>query len=658
MDKQSFFKTIRGGIFRYVIISVFIVIVLAETLAGVLSLRSLEQDAKTQLRTEALTEAEVIDGWLSEQASIVATMVNSLEFMNNKDHEFIMDYLEKNLKKNPSALMYYVCFAYDKSVNPADHSHLDLDPTERGWWKDAIAKNGLIFTDPYTDFATGQMIVTVAQPLKIEDEQAVLLADITIDELVKMTKDFMLDDSIEAFLLAADDSVITHNNAEYLPKESGNTVLTEVLPITLSGDEVLKNKDYDGIEKYTAVGNIELTGWKLGVMQPVSIVNAKNQKNMPILVLAAAVLTLGVGFSIFMSLGAKLRPVARMKTFVIENVVGKENCQPQKNEIKEIEYLIGQLEEKFLSTIRQTQTETVNIQSMMNGAALKVGDISESIMEISAVMEETGASIETQTNSIVNIHETCTDVAGGVEDFANQAQGIALRANEIIEKVDAVLPRLEEERAEIDAKKAESSELLQKAIQDAQVIYQIEEVTNAIKNIADQTNLLALNASIEAARAGEAGRGFAVVADEIKSLSDTTNVEIEKVSELTGKVLDSVTQLGNVSNQLLSVLEEVVAADQNMLTEITNGYRQDANYYVEVSSNLGASSEEISASIATINEMLDTIARSQEDLNAGVQNVNDNLQHITAASEEVSEDTRQVQGSVSLLSQTMETFHV
>lgn len=658
MGKQSFFKTIRGGIFRYVIISVFIVIVLAETLAGVLSLRALEQDAKTQLRTEALTEAEVIDGWLSEQASIVATMVNSLEFMNNKDHEFIMDYLEKNLKKNPSALMYYVCFAYDKSVNPADHSHLDLDPTERGWWKDAIAKNGLIFTDPYTDFATGQMIVTVAQPLKIEDEQAVLLADITIDELVKMTKEFMLDDSIEAFLLAADDSVITHNNAEYLPKESGNTVLTEVLPITLSGEDVLKNKDYDGIEKYTVVGDIALTGWKLGVMQPVSIVNVKNQKNMPILVLAAAVLTLGIGFSIFMNLGAKLRPVARMKTFVIENVVGKENCQPQKNETKEIEYLIGQLEEKFLSTIRQTQTETVNIQSMMNGAALKVGDISESIMEISAVMEETGASIETQTNSIVNIHETCTDVAGGVEDFANQAQGIALRANEIIEKVDAVLPRLEEERAEIDAKKAESSELLQKAIQDAQVIYQIEEVTNAIKNIADQTNLLALNASIEAARAGEAGRGFAVVADEIKSLSDTTNVEIEKVSELTGKVLDSVTQLGNVSNQLLSVLEEVVAADQNMLTEITNGYRQDANYYVEVSSNLGASSEEISASIATINEMLDTIARSQEDLNAGVQNVNENLQHITAASEEVSEDTRQVQGSVSLLSQTMETFHV
>lgn len=658
MKKQPFFKTIRGGIFRYTIISVMLVIVLAEIFSGALSRQYMVQDVKTQLQTEAQTEAEVINAWLKDQGDIVSNMCLAISFMNNTDHEMLMDYLEANLTENKSALMYYICFEYDKSVNPADHSSLDLDPTERGWWKAAIAENGVIYTEPYTDFATGQMIVTIAKPLKVNGEQAVVLADITIDEIVQMTKSFMMDDTFEAFLLAADNSVITHNNKDFLPTEKGNTILSDVVPIDLAAEAVSTVKDYDGVKKYAAIGTIAETGWKLGVMQATSMVNHKTTGNMALLLLVAVILTAGVGLSILISLGVKLRPLGRIKNFVQEKVLGTENCEPQKNEVKEIDYLIGQLEEKFIATIQQTQVETVNIQSMMNNTGNKVVNISENIMEISAVMEETGASIETQTNSISDINQTCSDVALGVEELANQAQGIALRANEIIEKVDGVMPEIEREKQQVSEKQEESKVLLKNALDDAQVIYQIEEVTNAIKNIASQTNLLALNASIEAARAGEAGRGFAVVADEIKSLSDTTNTEIEKVSELTGRVLESVTQLGQVSGQLLNFLEEVVTTDQGMLTEITRSYREDANYYVEVSSNLGAGSEELSASISHINEMIDTIARSQQDLNAGVQNINENLQMITAASEDVSEETKQVQGSVASLSQTMGTFRV
>lgn len=658
MKKQPFFKTIRGGIFRYTIISVMLVIVLAELFSGALSHRNIVDGAKKQLQTEAKTEAEVINAWLKDQGDIVSNMCQAISFMNNTDHDMLMDYLEANLVKNPSALMYYICFEYDKSVNPADHSSLDLDPTERGWWKAAIAENGLIYTEPYTDFATGQMIVTVAEPLKVNGEQAVILADITIDELVQMTKNFMIDDTLEAFLVASDNSVITHNNAAFLPTEAGNTILSDVVAINLEAADVMTITDYDGVKKYASIGTIAETGWKLGVMQATSVINEKTYGNVILLLIAAVILTAGVGLSIFLSLGVKLRPLGRIKTFIQEKVVGPENCEPQKNEVKEIDYLIGQLEEKFIATIKQTQSEAANIQKMMDNTGSKVVNISESIMEISAVMEETGASIETQTSSIGNINDTCSDVAVGVEELADQAQDIAVRANEIIEKVDGVMPEIEREKEEVTKKQEESKALLQKALEDAQVIYQIEEVTEAIMSIATQTNLLALNASIEAARAGEAGRGFAVVADEIKNLSDTTNTEIGKVSELTGKVLESVKQLGQVSEQLLQFLEEIVSSDQAMLAEITDSYRKDANYYVEVSSSLGAGSEELSASISHINEMIDTIARSQKELNAGVQNVNENLQAITTASEEVSEETKQVQNSVMNLSETMETFRV
>ena len=97
-------------------------------------------------------------------------MKNALAVMDRDDTDAIMDYLEVNLNENENALMYYCCFGYDGGVLPADHSKLDLDPTTRDWWKQAISEDGLIYTEPYTEFATGQMVVSIAEPLTIGGE--------------------------------------------------------------------------------------------------------------------------------------------------------------------------------------------------------------------------------------------------------------------------------------------------------------------------------------------------------------------------------------------------------------------------------------------------------------------------------------------------------
>lgn len=654
----GFFGSIKGRIILCVAVCVVVIIAITATINSIVLQKALKTSEKDILLAEVEGNTKIIDEWLVRQGDIVNSLKNALQDMDSDDVDAIMDYLEVNLADNKDALMYYCCFGYDGAVFPADHSTIDLDPTTRSWWIDAVESGDLIYTDPYKDFASGKMVVSIAVPFMMGDEQAVVLADITIDSLIDMVKNVSNDETVQTFLLAGNGSVITHENVAYLPNEEGNTILSDKLKIDLTVEEVSTFKDYDGEEKYYVVDEIATTGWKLGITQNTSVISGKIRDNLVMPLVTDMVLLIVSIIILNIVISLMLKPMANMKTFIKDKVIGRDKCVIQSSEVKDIDYLINELETRVISTIHRTQEESIKIQNKMVGTTDGVSKMSGNIMEISATMEETGANVANQTESIQYIDSTCKDVSNSIDELVKNTETITEKASEIIKRVEHMVPEVLKDKEYAVELTHESQKKLEVAIEETQVISQIVEVSNAISAIAGQTSLLALNASIEAARAGEAGKGFAVVAEEIKNLSNTTSDEIEKVNELTDKVISSVAVLSQECQNIISFLNSVVLKDYDKLQSLAENYKEDATYYSEVSGGLEANAEELRVAIENINGMLDTIATSQGELDAAVQSVNGNLQEITFASENVSEESKNVMNSIQSLQMTISQFNL
>ncbi len=109
------------------------------------------------------------------------------------------------------------------------------------------------------------------------------------------------------------------------------------------------------------------------------------------------------------------------------------------------------------------------------------------------------------------------------------------------------------------------------------MVAELNPIAKVIQSIAFQTNLLALNAAVEAARAGHVGKGFTVVAEEVKALANRSEREAVKIvpctenlenffntmQELTHKVGHTVTGTKEISEQIMSALDEIATTRSN-----------------------------------------------------------------------------------------------
>ena len=163
---------------------------------------------------------------------------------------------------------------------------------------------------------------------------------------------------------------------------------------------------------------------------------------------------------------------------------------------------------------------------------------------------------------------------------------------------------------------------------------EITKIATVIDQLAEQTNLIALNAAIEAARAGRHGRTFAVVAEEIRDLADRTSSSTQAIAKVIREnehtVKEAVERMGEVSEQLANGRQLVDQAGVALDSIIENSGK-----VLDSVKQVTESSEEQAATTQHIGRNIETISRVSHEAAAGNQAIASSAQEMNALIEDL-----------------------
>ncbi|SDE06580.1 methyl-accepting chemotaxis protein [Sporomusa acidovorans] len=205
------------------------------------------------------------------------------------------------------------------------------------------------------------------------------------------------------------------------------------------------------------------------------------------------------------------------------------------------------------------------ITKPLAGAITKVNTYAAKIDE--TVTNQASFSIEL-SSSVSEISATMEEFSSSAVLITNHSQGVADSAAQTLEKTRQGV-------AEVDALMAKMKEIyhdnqvnIKEIVALGHKSNEINKVRELINDIANQTRLIAFNAALEAASAGEAGKRFGVVALEIRRLADSVMASTKEIEIKINEIVAAVSRQVVASEKNTKEIEEGMAYSERTVSII------------------------------------------------------------------------------------------
>ncbi len=614
------------------------VIILPVLTTGAIAYISSKNILENDLENNAVAIGNTISGTLD---TFITNNEQNIEMLSNnfnvtdilykplEEHIYLYNLLEEFQQSHPNILTIYVgtsdkqMFMYPETTLPAG-----FDPTVRPWYQDAVNKNKLIWTAPYVDDGTGQLVVTVAKPVYSTkgDLTGVVGADISLDtlsEFISMTKV-----GSEGYFYLADTKgiVLAHKDATLI---NNPVPAKEILDGIMAGTKESIHYEFNNDKRFCNIIHNQKVGWN--IISSISYTEVSSEST-------SILRTIGISaiFIIFLGIVAALlvsNPISRALRNVVDNLkkISQGDLTARSNVSSRDEFGV------LASSLNLMSEELGRLMKNIKGMAQEISTASDTLASTS---EETSASNE-------EVAKAVDEVAGAANDQAKGTEEGLLKMNELSESIEGVSGAIDNMRKRLEEVMGLNSNgtntvklLIQRAEDNnnasknvSSVISEMDNQTkqigfiiDTIGQIAEQTNLLALNASIEAARAGEAGRGFSVVAEEIRKLAEQSSGAANQIRSL----------ITGIQDKSKNAVDSMAAAK-----EAIDGQTKAVEDTERIFGDITKSIMDVNGEIDSIVELNKVMVNKKDEISAVVESISATAEETAASTEEISASAQQ-----------------
>lgn len=192
---------------KKLLISFFVILIAAVSIIGGMSYQTAKKNFESQIKSSANDNIKILDNLINQMIDAKFNDVNNFarviqgNMYQGDNQDELRKMLSQYINLNKDIEQVYVAGNDKKFVQePNIQMAADYDPTERSWYKDAVAKQGgIVVTEPYKAKGNGHIVVTIAK--QTEDKNGVVALDLSLDNLLKTSKLINIGKKGYAFML-------------------------------------------------------------------------------------------------------------------------------------------------------------------------------------------------------------------------------------------------------------------------------------------------------------------------------------------------------------------------------------------------------------------------------------------------------------------------